>query len=144
MTTLRDESVCPHVTTGPISGSRKVYTNGVPTRRIQLTNGDHFDVYDTSGPYTDDTATIDLTRGLPRPRAEWIAGRGTGTQLSWAKAGVLTDEMRFVAAREDVDPEFVRAEVAAGRAVLPANKRHPEIEPMIIGRNFLVKINANI
>ena len=144
MTTLRDESVCPHVTTGPISGSRKVYTNGVPARRIELTDGDHLDVYDTSGPYTDDTATIDLTRGLEPLRAEWIAERGAGTQLSWAKAGVVTAEMRFVAAREGVDPEFVRAEVAAGRAVIPANHRHPEIEPMIIGRNFLVKINANI
>jgi len=144
MTTLRDESVCPHVTTGPISGSRKVYTNGVPARRVELTNGDHLDVYDTSGPYTDDTATIDLTRGLAPRRTDWIAGRGAGTQLSWAKAGVVTDEMRFVAAREGVDPEFVRAEVAAGRAVIPANHRHPEIEPMIIGRNFLVKINANI
>src|SRR5882757_5184046 len=144
MTTLRDESVRPRVTTGPISGSHKVYAAGVPARRIELTNGDHLDVYDTSGPYTDTNAEIDLTAGLPPLRADWIARRGAGTQLSWARAGVVTDEMRFVAAREGMDPEFVRAEVAAGRAVIPANRRHPEAEPMIIGRNFLVKINANI
>jgi phosphomethylpyrimidine synthase len=113
-------------------------------RRIALTNGDHLDVYDTSGPYTDPDTKIDLTAGLPPLRADWIAGRGAGTQLSWARAGVVTDEMRFVAVREGMDPEFVRAEVAAGRAVIPANRRHPEAEPMIIGRNFLVKINANI
>ncbi|HEX9339099.1 MAG TPA: phosphomethylpyrimidine synthase ThiC [Pseudonocardiaceae bacterium] len=144
MTTLRDESVCPRVTTGPISGSHKVYVNGVPERRIELTNGAHLNVYDTSGPYTDPDATIDLAAGLPKPRADWIAGRGAGTQLGWAKAGVLTEEMRFVAAREGRAPEFVLAEVAAGRAVIPANRNHPESEPMIIGRNFLVKINANI
>jgi phosphomethylpyrimidine synthase len=144
MTTLRDESVRPRVTTGPISGSHKVYAAGVPARRIELTNGDHLDVYDTSGPYTDRDAEIDLTAGLPPLRADWIARRGAGTQLGWAKAGVVTEEMRFVAAREGLEPEFVRAEVAAGRAVIPANRRHPETEPMIIGRNFLVKINANI
>jgi len=99
MTTLRDKSVHPRVTTGPISGSHKVYAAGVPARRIELTNGDHLDVYDTSGPYTDTNAEIDLNAGLPPLRADWIAGRGAGTQLGWAKAGVATEEMRFVAAR---------------------------------------------
>jgi phosphomethylpyrimidine synthase len=69
---------------------------------------------------------------------------GAGTQLAWAKAGIVTDEMRYVAAREGVDVELVRSEVARGRAVIPANRNHPEVEPMIIGKAFAVKINANI
>src|SRR4029434_3562400 len=64
--------------------------------------------------------------------------------LGYARAGVITREMEFVAIRESVSPEFVRAEVAAGRAIIPSNINHPESEPMIIGKNFLVKINANI
>jgi phosphomethylpyrimidine synthase len=64
--------------------------------------------------------------------------------MHWARKGEVTEEMRFVALREDVQPEFVRNEIAAGRAIIPANINHPELEPMIIGRNFLVKINANI
>ncbi|HEV3357856.1 MAG TPA: phosphomethylpyrimidine synthase ThiC [Pseudonocardiaceae bacterium] len=142
---FNDDSVRPQITTGPISGSHKVYLDGVPFRRVSLTNGEHFDLYDTSGPYTDDNATIDLHAGLPGLRANWIADRGEkNTQLGYAKAGVITDEMRFVATRERLDPEFVRAEVALGRAVIPANRKHPETEPMIIGKKFLVKINANI
>ncbi|MGH3545192.1 MAG: phosphomethylpyrimidine synthase ThiC, partial [Mycobacteriales bacterium] len=151
-------AVIPAVTTGPISGSRKVYREvdglRVPQRRIELTNGEHFDVYDTSGPYTDTDVAIDLDAGLPKLREPWVAARGqlggsstTGkpaTQLSYAKAGQLTNEMTFIAAREGVDPELVRAEVAAGRAVICANHNHPELEPMIIGKKFLVKINANI
>ncbi|WP_434581757.1 phosphomethylpyrimidine synthase ThiC [Carbonactinospora thermoautotrophica] len=78
--------------------------------------------------------------GDRRPRR----GRGAVTQLAYAKRGEITPEMEFVALREGVDPEFVRAEVARGRAVIPANINHPESEPMIIGRNFLVKVNANI
>ncbi|PXY32629.1 phosphomethylpyrimidine synthase [Prauserella muralis] len=137
------------VTTGPITGSRKVYHQTesglrVPARRIDLSNGEHFDVYDTSGPYTDPDATIDVHTGLHPLRAGWSDGREHRTQLGWARAGVVTREMEFIAARERVDPEFVRSEVARGRAVIPVNRRHPESEPMIIGKNFLVKINANM
>ncbi|TNC28274.1 phosphomethylpyrimidine synthase ThiC [Amycolatopsis alkalitolerans] len=135
------------VTTGPITGSRKVYHAGesglrVPARRIDLSNGDHFDVYDTSGPYTDPDVKIDVHSGLQPLRSGW--SREHNTQLGWAKAGVITREMEFVAARERVSPEFVRDEVALGRAIIPVNRRHPESEPMIIGKNFLVKVNANM
>ncbi|WSG70699.1 phosphomethylpyrimidine synthase ThiC [Nonomuraea glycinis] len=131
----------------------------VPMREILLSNGERVRLYDTSGPYTDRSATTDLTQGLPPLRREWILARGdvaardegplraTGapvTQLAYARAGVITREMEFVAVREGMPPEFVRDEVAAGRAIIPANVNHPETEPMIIGRNFLVKINANI
>ncbi|WP_036506335.1 phosphomethylpyrimidine synthase ThiC [Nocardia aobensis] len=143
-----------HVTTGPIAGSAKHYeqieadgtTLRIPVRRINLTNGEHFDVYDTSGPYTDDSATIDLEAGLPKLRAGWTQPDvpGPRTQLAWARAGAITAEMRYIAAREGVSPELVRDEVAAGRAVIPANHNHPECEPMIIGKKFAVKINANI
>lgn len=138
------------VTTGPIQGSVKHYKEvdglRVPVRRINLTNGDHFDVFDTSGPYTDDNAVIDLEAGLPKLRDEWTKPEvdGPRTQLHWARQGIVTDEMRFIAAREGVPVELVRAEVAAGRAVIPANHNHPELEPTIIGKKFLVKINANI
>ncbi|MEC3920416.1 phosphomethylpyrimidine synthase ThiC [Nocardia sp. CDC160] len=142
------------VTTGPIEGSVKHYeqvevdgtTLNVPVRRINLTNGEHFDVYDTSGPYTDDSATIDLEAGLPKLRDSWDKPQvdGPPTQLNWARQGIITKEMAFIAAREGVSPELVRDEVAAGRAVIPANHRHPESEPMIIGKKFAVKINANI
>jgi phosphomethylpyrimidine synthase len=152
MTALADRSVTPTVTTGPIAGSHKVYRDRdgmcVPFRRVGLSNGEHFDLYDTSGPFTDPDVAIDVHGGLPMLRAPWIAGRepinGAVTQLAYARAGVITNEMRFIAERESVDPELVRAEVAAGRAVIPANRRHPETEPMIIGKKFLVKINANI
>ncbi|MEU3009654.1 phosphomethylpyrimidine synthase ThiC [Nocardia asteroides] len=138
------------VTTGPIQGSVKHYQEvdglRIPVRRINLTNGDHFDVFDTSGPYTDDNAVIDLEAGLPKLRDEWDkpAVDGPPTQLAWARQGIITSEMRFIAAREGVAPELVRDEVAAGRAVIPANHKHPELEPTIIGKKFLVKINANI
>ncbi|MHA6624230.1 phosphomethylpyrimidine synthase ThiC [Pseudonocardia sichuanensis] len=142
-------AVMPSVTTGPVRGSRKAYVDGpdglrVPVRRIALSTGEHHDVYDTSGPYTDDDAAIDVHAGLAPLRAPWIAAREPGTQLSYARAGVVTPEMRFVAVREGVDAELVRSEVARGRAVIPANRRHPESEPMIIGKRFLVKVNANI
>jgi phosphomethylpyrimidine synthase len=141
-------STATSVTTGPIEGSTKHYLPSgddvrVPVRRVHLTNGEHLDVYDTSGPYTDADATIDLEAGLPHLRAPWIADR-EGTQLEAARAGTVTPEMRYCAAREGVSPETVRAEVAAGRAVIPANRTHPELEPMIIGKAFAVKINANI
>ncbi|MGV9435466.1 phosphomethylpyrimidine synthase ThiC, partial [Nocardia sp. NPDC003648] len=131
------------VTTGPIQGSVKHYQEvdglRIPVRRINLTNGEHFDVFDTSGPYTDDNAVIDLEAGLPKLRDEWAkpAVDGPPTQLAWARQGIITAEMRFIAAREGVSPELVRDEVAAGRAVIPANHKHPELEPTIIGKKFL-------
>ena len=126
------------VTTGPIEGSRKVYRElaevpgaRLPIRRVELSNGEHLDLYDTSGPYTDPDAVIDLSSGLPgRPGVV----RGRGTQLQRARAGEITAEMAFIAEREGVQAELVRDEVARGRAVIPANHRHPESEPMIIAR----------
>ncbi|MDT7653048.1 MAG: phosphomethylpyrimidine synthase [Pseudonocardiales bacterium] len=153
MTALEDRTVAPQVTTGPIRGSHKAYLDGpddlrVPVRRIELSTGEHHDVYDTSGPYTDESATVEVRAGLPALRAPWIGARepvgGAATQLAWARAGVITPEMRFIAIRESVDVELVRSEVARGRAVIPANRCHPEAEPMIIGKAFLVKINANL
>jgi phosphomethylpyrimidine synthase len=136
------------VTTGPIAGSAKCYLNlldvpggRVPFRRVRLSDGGHLDLYDTSGPYTDAGAVIDLAAGLP-PRPGVVDDRGT--QLQRARDGLVTAEMAFVAAREGVRPKLVRDEVAAGRAVIPANHHHPETEPMIIGRAFRVKVNANI
>ncbi len=130
-------------------------------------------IYDTSGPFGDPDIDIDPMRGLPRMREKWILDRG-GVEISegetciyrakckeqisqmyYAKRGIITKEMEYVAIRENMNceelgikshitPEFVCEEIAAGRAVLPSNVNHPESEPMIIGRNFLVKINANI
>jgi len=125
--------------------SRKVYLEAdglaVPMREIALSGGQPaLRVYDTSGPQG-----RSVREGLPKLRAPWIAGRsGHGTQMHHARRGAITEEMRFVALRENLSPAFVRDEVAAGRAIIPANIRHPELEPMAIGRNFLVKINANI
>ncbi|GII98570.1 hydroxymethylpyrimidine synthase [Sediminihabitans luteus] len=147
------------LTTGPVAGSSKVYLEvpgaphlKVPERRVHLSNGEHLDLYDTSGPYTEGTAeapapSIDVRAGLPRTRDAWTRPApvdGASTQLAWARAGIVTDEMRYVAAREGVDVQLVLDEVARGRAVIPANHRHPESEPMIIGKAFGVKINANI
>lgn len=139
-------SIDQALTTGPITGSTKVYRQlddgaKVPFRRVNLTNGEHLDLYDTSGPYTDPDAVIDLSAGLP-PRPGVVRDRGT--QLQRARAGEITAEMAFIAERESVPAELVRTEVAAGRAVIPANHNHPEAEPMIIGKAFTVKINANI
>ena len=211
----------PKVTTGPIFGSRKVYVNPdaapdlrVPVREIALeaSSGEPpVPVYDTTGPYTDPDATIDVEQGLPRRRTAWVKERGgveayegrpikpvdngnvSGkhlarafpqvhqplraldgqpvTQYEFARAGIITKEMIYVAERENlgrkvqleraeaaradgesfgaavplfVTPEFVRSEVARGRAIIPSNINHAELEPMIIGRNFLTKINANI
>ncbi len=175
----------PKVTIGALPGSRKIYSSPqgherlrVPFREIVLSSGSGeppFRVYDTSGPYTDEDAAIDVERGLPNLRAPWIAERAVAgkpvTQLELARAGIVTEEMIFVAHRENigraraadaasahladgesfgaclpsfVTPEFVRSEVARGRAIIPANINHPESEPMIIGRNFVTKINANI
>jgi phosphomethylpyrimidine synthase len=117
----------------------------VPFRRIHLAGGEPaLDVYDTSGPQG-----CDPHAGLPRLREPWIAkrlerGDRNFSQMHYARKGIVTEEMAFAAAREGMDPEVVRAEIARGRAILPANRNHPELEPMLIGRRFLVKINANI
>ncbi|MGX7685591.1 phosphomethylpyrimidine synthase ThiC [Flectobacillus roseus] len=214
------------ISRSPFPNSRKIYVPGalhniqVAMREISLTDtkisGNIFTknpsvaVYDTSGPYTDPNIEIDVRKGLPKLREEWIIARGdteqldaisseygqerlnmrsldelrfnylakprkakTGqnvTQLHYAKKGIITPEMEYIAIRENqkieslqslghqhegysfgantpkgaITPEFVRDEIAAGRAIIPANINHPESEPMIIGRNFLVKINANI
>ena len=171
--------------------SRKVYVTGsrpdirVPMREIALTAGNPpFRLYDTSGPYTDPNADLDLKRGLTPLRLGWIIDRGDVqelpgpssayrrsrdenpalggvrfasvrrplrarpgrcvTQMHYARRGEITHEMEFIALREGMAPELVRDEVARGRAIIPSNVNHPETEPMIIGRKFLVKINANI
>lgn len=185
------------------SGSKKVYVTGsrpdikVPMREIELspttgTFGEEENppvrVYDSSGPYTDSSYSVDITKGLPALRSPWIqerddveeydgreikpedngykdendpranhnvfpglkrktlrAKKGRNvTQLHYAKKGMITPEMEFIAIRENMSPEFVRDEVAKGRAIIPSNINHPEAEPMIIGRNFHVKVNANI
>ena len=182
--------ICPStldVTTGPLPASRKIYKGElkVPAREIALENGESFSVYDTSGIYTDESAQIDIMRGLPKLRRQWILERGDAeeiegrtvqpidngskdhkaqhqpfpatpdkplrakpgkntSQMHYARAGLITKEMEYIAIRENCEPEFVRKEVAEGRAIIPANINHPELEPQIIGRNFLVKINANI
>ena len=214
----------------PFANSRKVYVEGsrpdlrVPMREVEQTptrtatgleDNPPIYVYDTSGPYTDPRAQIDLARGLPGVRDAWIEERDDTellpapssdygrirqgdpalaylrfahlrqprraksgrivTQMHYARQGLITPEMEFVALRESqrlaelradpryakllrqhggqdfgaglpelVTPELVRAEVAAGRAIIPANINHPELEPAIIGRRFRVKINTNI
>jgi phosphomethylpyrimidine synthase len=205
------------VSTGPLPASTKIHVPGalhpdvaVAMREIALSGGEPpIRVYDSSGPYTDPAARIDIMRGLPRLREAWIERRGdverydgrapkpeddglprgalsnlaafpnaparplrarpgqAVTQIAYARAGIVTPEMEYVAIRENigrarardairdgesfgaeipdfVTPEFVRDEVARGRAIIPCNINHPELEPMAIGRNFLVKINANI
>jgi phosphomethylpyrimidine synthase len=116
----------------------------VPVREVALGGGEpSLRLYDTSGPQGHD-----VRAGLPKLRADWIAARRragmVGTQLYYARRGEVTPEMEFVAAREGLPADFVRAEIARGRAIIPSNINHLELEPMIIGRNFLVKINANI
>ncbi|MFY9225888.1 MAG: phosphomethylpyrimidine synthase ThiC [Blastocatellia bacterium] len=117
----------------------------IPRREIKLSDGEpSFYLYDTAGPQG-----YDVKEGLPKLRAEWIKkrkerGDTNFSQMHYARLGEITEEMRYIALRENVSPEFVRDEVARGRAIIPANINHPESEPMIIGRNFLVKINANI
>ena len=194
------------ITRGPLPGSKKVFAGGVPFREIALSGGEApVRLYDTSGPYTDDPARIDIEKGLGAARRAWIIARGdveeyegrarqpeddglkrgellsvpqfdrgtrkplrgkpgrNVTQLHYARQGIVTEEMKFIAAREnlgrslvrdgnsfgasipdEITPEFVRDELARGRAIIPANINHPETEPMIIGRNFLTKVNANI
>ena len=159
--------------------SEKVYVNGtihpsvsvgmrmvtqMPT--VSIKNGERIEranpsvyIYDTSGPYGDNNIDIDLGKGLPHLRETWINDRAAKDnnvcQMYYAKKGIITPEMEYVAIRENMNcqmlgiethitPEYVCKEVAEGRAVIPANINHPEAEPMIIGRNFLTKINANI
>ncbi|RXJ00429.1 phosphomethylpyrimidine synthase ThiC [Anaerobacillus alkaliphilus] len=184
------------------AASKKVYVEGsrkdiqVPMREIELTattgiagerENPPVRVYDTSGPYTDVNYEVDVRKGLPKIRQNWILERNdveeyegrdikpedngfrlddpranmewfpnrvtkplrskdgnAVTQMYYAKQGIVTPEMEFVAIRENMDPQFVREEIARGRAIIPNNINHPESEPMIIGRNFHVKINANI
>ena len=119
----------------------------VPLREVSLSGGEApVRLYDTSGPQGHEPRL-----GLPKLRDAWIAPRRATakagqpvTQLHYARKSEITPEMAFVATREGLPAEFVRDEVARGRAIIPANINHPELEPMIIGRNFLVKINANI
>jgi phosphomethylpyrimidine synthase len=133
--------------------SRKVYVDGpqgvrVPMREIVLSNGETLRVYDSSGPHGHD-----VREGLPKLREPWVALRlaplaqgrpprsGQGacvTQLHYARKGEITPEMEFIAIREGFDPDFVRSEVARGRAIIPANINHLELEPMIIGRKVAV------
>jgi phosphomethylpyrimidine synthase len=130
-------------------GSRKVYLEAdgvrVPMREIRLAAGEPpLLVYDTTGPQGAAGG-----QGLPKLREPWVKrrlarGDRNLSQLHCARSGEITEEMRFVALREGVPPEFVRDEIASGRAILPANIRHLELEPMVIGRRFLVKVNANI
>ena len=196
------------VTTSTLPSSQKIYIEGKIHSNINVAMREvHLDknsaekpvcVYDTSGIYTDPNADIDIRKGLPTLRTDWISDRkdivtksqkleiknqelafskssqifkanvgGNVTQMHYAKKGIITPEMEYIAIRENmgleelhtnskggtplgantpnkITPGFVRDEVAKGRAIIPANINHPEIEPMIIGRNFLVKINANI
>ncbi len=128
-------------------GSRKIEVGSlhVPMREITLDGGkSSLRVYDTTGPQGCDPRV-----GLPKLRAPWIEprlrrGDSNHSQMHYARRGVVTEEMRFVAEREQMDAEFVRSEVARGRAIIPANRNHPELEPMIIGRAFKVKVNSNI
>src|SRR5690242_9322625 len=194
------------ITRGPLPGSKKVFVDGVPFREVALSGGETpVRLYDTSGPYTDESIKIEIEKGLAPRRRDWILARGdvedyqgrarrpeddglkrgellsvpqfdragrqplrarpgrNVSQLHYARKGIITEEMMFIAARENlgrsalaegnsfgasipdaITPEFVRDEVARGRAIIPANINHPETEPMIIGRNFLTKVNANI
>ena len=151
--------------------SRKVYKKvndlKVPYRAITIsdTSGGNkeFHVYDTTGPYTEPDFKINLKDGLPKRREKWLLERNNSyrsdkrfnnniTQLAYAKNGIITKEMEYAAARENsfvsleakVTPEYVRSEIELGRAIIPANIKHPELEPMVIGKNFLTKVNSNI
>ncbi len=133
----------------PLSGSRKVYQRGhhfpdlqIPSRIVNLSNGEEFTVYDTSGKYTESDVEINIAKGLPTVRER--QHHSSLTQLASARRGIITPEMEYAAIREGVTPEFVLAEIKSGRAIIPANINHLELEPMIIGRNFLTKVNANI
>ena len=140
-------------------GMRKVHLTPTVTikkgERCEESNAPVY-IYDTSGAYSDPNVEINLEHGLPKLRQPWVVKRREReTQMYFAKQGIITEEMEYVAIRENMNceelgistritPAFVCKEIAEGRAVIPANKKHPESEPMIIRTNFLVKINANI
>ena len=144
--------------------SERVYVKGnihdieVGMRCVKLAHDEKFLMYDTCGAYAEKGYKIDVIRGVRKTRQPWIDAReeeegGAKTQLWYARKGIITPEMEYVAIRENqgltegddlFTPEIVRKEIAEGRAIIPSNKKHPESEPMIIGRKFLVKINANI
>jgi phosphomethylpyrimidine synthase len=121
------------------------HTLAIPYRRVHLEDPDmpYLDLYDTSGP-----RDVNPHEGLPKIRKDWVDAREGKyeryTQMHFAKLGMITEEMQFVAEREGVSPSFVRDEIARGRAIITSNKNHLELEPQIIGRMFKVKINANI
>ncbi len=148
-------------------GSNKIYQQSsiypdmqVAMRQVNLTNGESIPLYDTSGIYTTSETTFDINKGLAKNRQKYYLSTRPLTQLAYAKQGVITPEMEYVAIRENmaldhripqsnqfnypITPEMVRDEILKGRAIIPANINHHELEPMIIGRNFLVKVNANI
>ena len=142
----------------PQFSSRKIEIPGtlhdirVGMREVALQNGEKIVLYDTTGPYTREGYVPDIERGLPRLKEAWHRpGEKFHTQMWYARQGIVTPEMEYVAIREScgdpgsgITPETVRQDVAAGRAVIPCNRNHPEAEPMIIGSRYLVKINANI
>jgi len=128
-----------------VSQSPSQYTDSAGI--IQSTDNPPILIYDTSGPYSQSLHEKGHSNDIriPKIRETWVKERQPNTtQMSLAKNGVITQEMEFVAIREGVESEFVQSEVAAGRAIIPANIRHTELEPMIIGRNFQCKVNANI
>ncbi|MBI3501775.1 MAG: phosphomethylpyrimidine synthase ThiC [Bacteroidetes bacterium] len=152
------------ITREPFPNSKKIYVSGnihsdikVAMREIEISSGiaskngngnakEKYIAYDTSGAFTDPSIEIDLQKGIPRLRSQWKFQRSGKniSQMHYARKGIITPEMEYISIRENVSVEFVRDEVARGRAIIPSNINHPEAEPMIIGRNFLVKINTNI
>ncbi|MCW7467025.1 phosphomethylpyrimidine synthase ThiC [Leptospira levettii] len=121
----------------------------VPETTIPLSNGTEYKGYRTEGMFCIYEETYDYKQGIPKLRKSWISSRESRgdqnfSQLYYAKRDIITEEMLYVAKREGMSPEFVMNEVKIGRAIIPSNKRHLELEPMIIGKKFLVKINANI
>ena len=119
------------------------FTMRIPGRRIHLTgDAGHIDLDETSGP-----EDMDVHQGIAKTRTDWIEARKdepNQSQMHFARRGIITPEMAYVAEREGFSKEFVRDEIAVGRAIIPANIKHPELEPMIIGRAFRVKVNSNI
>ncbi|MBL8741684.1 MAG: phosphomethylpyrimidine synthase ThiC, partial [Myxococcales bacterium] len=138
----------------PFAKSKRVYVEAgdvrVPFREVELADGNpSFRVYDTSGPHFEGRTLDQLRAGLPKLRKAWIDARiaqyGENlTQMACARRGIVTEEMKFCALRENVPVALVMSELARGTAILPNNMNHPESEPMMIGRAFLVKVNANI
>jgi phosphomethylpyrimidine synthase len=137
----------------PFAKSKRVYVEAdqvrVPFREVELDGQPSFRVYDTSGPHFEGRSLDELRAGLPKLRKAWVDARiakyGENlTQMACARRGIVTEEMKFCALRENVPVELIVSELARGTAILPNNMHHPESEPMMIGRAFLVKVNANI